>query len=356
MLTAVRTRSSLGYDSVSLAIGGQRHDITGDQTVLPPWRRRVLLYRLIDALPRGAWLLNWYRLRLGAIKHADLGQRRTEVQEMLHILRDVPFSVGGKDLVEVGAGWHPMLPAILRGMGARSIVMTDLSRHMTGSTVKSTIEYLLAHASGFADVTRCPENELAERWSALLPDGRDWTQVWQNQGITYRAPLDFTRSQLPSGSADLVYSNSCLNYVQAPILRSIMVESVRILRPGGFIAHNIHVYDDLAGRDPSLRPWNFLRYGADEWQQVGNAASHHQNRWRPQDYFDLAEGSGMEVLHTERVPVAMNAWDIDRSDLHLDFRNLPAEEITCSHYLLVAQKPGSAPSEPCTPTEQAPVS
>jgi SAM-dependent methyltransferase len=265
---------------------------------------------------------------------------------MARLLRAAAVSVHGKDLVEVGAGWHPLLPVFLYGMCARSIVMTDLRSRMTGSLVESTIEYFLAHSSELADVAGCAEEDLHRRWAALLPRGRNWNDAWQDQGITYRAPLDFARSQLPSESADLVYSNSCLNYVPAPDLGGIITESLRILRPGGFIAHNIHVYDDLAGRDPSIRPWNFLRFSADEWQRLGNCTAHFQNRWRPQDYFDLATGSGMVVLHEERIPFATNSGAIDRSELHADFSSLPAEEIRCGHYLLVARKPEAAVAAP----------
>jgi hypothetical protein len=318
--------------------------------MLPLWRRRVLLYRLISALPGGESLLDSYRVRLGGIKHADLGLRRNELQEMVHLLSVAAIGVHGKDLVEVGAGWHPMLAALLRGMGARSIVMTDLRSHMTGSLVESTIEYFLAHSSELADVAGCAEEDLNRRLSALLPGGRDWTQVWQDQGITYRAPVDFTRSRLLSESADVVYSNSCLNYVPAPVLRGIMSESQRILRPGGFVAHNIHVYDDLAGYDRSILPWNFLRFSADEWQRLGNCRAHYQNRWRPQDYFDLATGSGLVVLVDERIPFAAGLGDIDRSELHGDFSSLPDEEIRCGHYLLIARKPEAASTASSTPT------
>lgn len=314
--------------------------------MLPPWRRRVLLYRVASALPGAESLLDWYRLHLGGVQRLDLGQRTNELREMVHMLRMAGATVQGKDLVEIGAGWHPILPALLFGMGARSIVMTDLTRHMTGPLVDATIKYLLANSQEFADVAGCSEGTMHRRWSALLPGHRRWTDVWQSQGITYRAPLDFVRGRLPLESADLVFSNSCLNYVPAPVLRGVMTASLRLLRPGGFIAHNIHVYDDLAGHDPSIRPWNFLCYSEEEWQRLGNCRAHYQNRLRPRDYAELATGTGMVVLYDERVPLETSPADRDRLALHPDFRRLPIDEINCSHYLLVATKPDARSTLP----------
>jgi hypothetical protein len=135
-----------------------------------------------------------------------------------------------------------------------------------------------------------------------------------------------------------VYSNSCLNYVPTPILRGIVFESARILRPGGRALHDISVYDDLAGTEPSIPSWNFLRFGDEEWRRIGDSRVHHQNRCRPSAYAALVLESGMRVMWDECLAWSGGKVDLDRSLLHPSFRDLPAEEVLCGHYLLAAAK------------------
>ena len=111
------------------------------------------------------------------------------------------------------------------------------------------------------------------------------------------------------------------------------------MRPDGIIGHDLFVYDDMEIHDRNIRPWNFLRYGPDEWDRIGNSRIHYQNRGRPGFYAKLAVESGLRLVYEERVLFDVREEDIDRSVLHEDYRELPFDEIACSHYLLAAEKP-----------------
>jgi SAM-dependent methyltransferase len=262
------------------------------------------------------------------------------LREMPMLLGGSQTTVEGKDLIEVGAGWQPLLPALFHGLGARSIVMTDIRRHMRQHLVESTVDYCLERAGEIAALVGAEESTLRARWSALRPGRHRWMDVWGSRGITYRAPVDFQRSGLPSESVDIVYSNSCLNYVPTPILPGIALESARILRAGGRALHDISVYDDLSNADPSIPSWNFLRFGDEEWERIGNSRVHHQNRWRPRSYAALMIESGMRIVWDERLVGGGVTHDLERSLLDPRFRELPAEEVLCKHYLLAAAKWG----------------
>jgi SAM-dependent methyltransferase len=306
--------------------------------MLPRWRWRVLAYRMVDALPGGERLFDWYKVSFGALREFDLGQRNYLLREMPKLLRGSQTTIEGKDLVEVGAGWHPLLSALLHGLGARSIVMTDIKRYMRQHLVAWTVEYCLDHAGEIAAYVGAEESTLRARWLGLRPGKHRWEDVWKSHGIAYQAPLDFRQSGLPSESVDIVYSNSTLNYVPAPILPGIALESARILKPGGRALHDISVYDDFSSSDPSISSWNFLGFGDEDWERMGNSRLHHQNRWRPSWYAALMIESGMKIVWEECLPGSDAKPDLDRAFLYPRFRDLPAEEILCRHYLLAAVK------------------
>jgi SAM-dependent methyltransferase len=225
--------------------------------------------------------------------------------------------------------------------------MTDIARHVRGQLVEDVLDYLLGHAPEIAEIAGRDEATLRARWSSLRPGGDDWLAVWRKGGISYRAPLDLTRNSLPEESADVIFSNDCLGYIPAPTLESLMNESARILRPGGFVAHDVTVYDDRTIQDGSIPPWGFLAYSEKDWGRIGNARLHFQNRLRPAQYARLATTHGLRMLYEERTMFdAQDAESIARSRLHPDYRDLPVEEILCRHYLFAAEKSSAASRDP----------
>jgi len=311
--------------------------------MLPHWRRTVLAYRVIGALPGGEHLFDWYKVSFGGLRRFDLARRGYLLREMPMLLRGAQATIEGKDLIEIGAGWHPLLPVVFHGMGARSIVMTDISRHLRQELVEQTVEFCLEHADEIAALVDADAATLKVRWSALRPGRNRWLDVWESRGITYAAPMDFGHSGLPAESVDIVYSNSCLNYVPMSNLREIAAESTRILRPGGQALHDISVYDDLASGQPSIPGWNFLKFGDEEWERIGNSRIHYQNRCRPISYAALVVESGMRIVWDEHILGSLGEADLDRSVLDPRFKALPAEEILCWHYLLAAERLAASP-------------
>ena len=321
--------------------------------MVPNWRRRVLVFRVLGALPRSEQLIDSYRLRLGTLRRVDLDGKLGGLLEMVRLLRLAERTVDGRDLVEIGSGWHPLLPTVFYGLGARTILMTDIARHVRRELVEDVLDYCLGHAREIAEIVGRDEARLKTRWSSLRPGGHDWLEVWKDRGISYQAPFDLTRNALPAASADVIFSTDCLGYVPEPGLMTLAKESTRILRPGGFVAHDVTTYDDRTIQDRSIPFWGFLFYSEREWQRVGNSRLHYQNRWRPAQYARLVAQNGLRMLYEERVPLdAREATGLDRSSLHPDYRDLPTEEILCRHYLFAAAKPLSTPGRPVSPSIQ----
>ena len=98
--------------------------------MVPAWRKRVLAYRALGGVPGAERLLDWYRPRFGRLKRIDLEDRQKALAEMMRLIRGAGRTVEGKDLIEIGTGWHPLLAVLFHGLGADTIVMTDIVRHV----------------------------------------------------------------------------------------------------------------------------------------------------------------------------------------------------------------------------------
>lgn len=265
------------------------------------------------------------------VRPFNLNNRWYAIVEMLQILRMAGIRVEGKDWAEIGTGWQPLLGPLYYGLGVRSIRLTDINANVHGDFVERALEFLILRAGEIAPLAGVPAETLEARWRELLPKGADWRKVFAARGLTYDAPLDFTKTGWASGSVDGIYSNSCLCYIPTPILRGIFQESARVVKKGGFIAHNVDPVDILTGT------MQYLNYTEEEWDRVGNSRLHWQNRLRPAAFTKMAKESGFEIVYEERLPFP-KPQKIDRAALHPEFRDLPESELLTFHFLFAGRR------------------
>ena len=287
--------------------------------------------RFIGNLPAGDRLFDLFRFYFGDLRKHNLEVRWKSVCEILTMLRRASIPVEGKDLAEIGSGWHPVFAPLMYGLGAASIKMTDISPHARDEFVAVSVRFLLAHVREISDLSGVPAELLEQRWRALLQDG-PWRQTFARHGIHYSAPLAFSEAKWAENSLDLIFSNSCLGFIPKPIVTSIFAASFRLLRSGGNIAHNIDGVDCLIGG------LGFLKYSQEEWERVGCCKLHYQNRLRPMDYIQIATTAGFEITYENRTPLP-NPEMLNREQLHADFKLLPESELNCFHFLFAARKP-----------------
>jgi predicted small metal-binding protein len=302
------------------------------------WRRKVIAYKTIGYLPFAEKIMDFARsVTITSRKPRGFP---TSIREMLQMLQKADKSVKGKRILEIGAGWQPVLPVLFFGMGTDSILMSDIVKHMRKSYVEATVRQFIDHAREIAGLTSISQDDLELRWRKILPRRGNWVKQWLDLGITYKAPFDMTTSKLPISSFDMIYSYSCMNYIPLVQLRRIFSESTRLLVRSGWIAHNIHVYDDLQSVDPEteITRMNFLCFSEKEWDRIGNCKLHYQNRLRPSSYVALARENSFRVVYSEMCPLCVPAGTLDRAKLDEEFKCLPDEEILCRHFLLVAEK------------------
>jgi hypothetical protein len=251
------------------------------------WQRKIVLMGMIGRLPASDWLLDCYRYYFGDIRPEH---RWYAIVEMLQIVAKANINVVGKDLAEIGSGWHPLLGPMFSAMGANTIRLTDIVPHIKTEYVDKAISFLLSRVKEISAHSGVPVETLEKRLRVMQPNGRDFRKVFQDQGITYHAPFDFTKTGWSEGSIDMVYSNSCFENISEPILSGIFSEMKRVLKKGGHIAHNLAPIDDLTD---SI---NYLRYSVKEWERIGTCKLHYQNRLRPARYTNLANHASFRTV------------------------------------------------------------
>jgi SAM-dependent methyltransferase len=118
-------------------------------------------------------------------------------------------------------------------------------------------------------------------------------------GIRYLAPRDARATGLPSSSVDFASSAATLEHIPAIDLVPLLAECRRLLRPDGAMSSRIDLRDHYAHFDPTISPYNFLRFGMRTWR-ILNPPLHHQNRLRRPDYLEAFATAGFHIVE-ERV-------------------------------------------------------
>lgn len=114
---------------------------------------------------------------------------------------------------------------------------------------------------------------------------------------------------IPSETVDFIWSHSVLEHVRHRDFEATMIELKRILKPDGFISHNVDIQDHL---DRSL---NNLRFPRKLWENEFFAgAGFYTNRIGYTQALDAMRGAGFNVISTdagrwEKLPVPKHKMD-----------------------------------------------
>src|SRR4029453_4939306 len=150
------------------------------------WWFKCAAQRFLSHIPLG-WRINglWSRKELQSTFDDYALQ---QALHQVHLLRRVGFVITDKVALEVGTGWHPIMPYVLRLAGCTKVILCDLHRYMTSNLLHVTIRQLreraplIAHELGI-------ELPMVER---VLPEStaKEFTTLLQESRFEYRSPYD----------------------------------------------------------------------------------------------------------------------------------------------------------------------
>lgn len=262
------------------------------------WRIKGAIQRVLGKVPAGERLHFHLQRRLGGLRTLDreIEAKVEDWRLMVGHLRTSGFKVAGTRFFEMGTGWYPTFPFCLYLTGAKSVETCDLNRHLDHELAQAMTKALTRHLDMLADETGTPRAEVEARHAALSAALARGESLEKATGgvVRYRAPADASKTGLPAGELDVVFSNSVLEHVPGDVIAACLRESRRILRPGGVVFHSVNCGDHYAYTDSKINQLNYLQFSDAEWERWNNAFL-YQNRLRAIDFTDLARAAGFTV-------------------------------------------------------------
>jgi hypothetical protein len=232
--------------------------------------------------------------------------------------------------MELGTGWHPVVPLALAVAGVDEVLSIDRNNLVRAANVGAVLRMFVEAAddgrlAGRLEVRRPDRVEIMR---SLAADPQVTAGRLADIGVAFLVG-DARGTDLPPASVDLFTSNNTLEHIPPEVLVDILVEMRRLAAPGAVLSHFIDLSDHYSHFDGSLSPYNFLRYSDSQWRLLNNRLV-FQNRLRVPAYRRLFSAAGLDLVdedgHTPQ-PVA----DIDSLRLPAALRAQPAADILVTH-------------------------
>lgn len=276
------------------------------------WRVKLIAKLVLSRLgiPYDGWR------RIGLFRHG--GMDRADYAEKifgLHIRRAFPDAqLDAKTVIEIGPGDSLASAVMAKAHGAGTTYLVDAGRF----------------ASRDVGLYRDLAASLASR--GLPAPDLNGTETLED--ILARCSAHYLTSgvealaHLPDHSVDLIWSHSVLEHIPLQQLPLLMSEMRRVLKPLGWISHNIDFQDHLA------YGLNNLRFSEKVWESPSmRNAGFYTNRVRARTLHRMVRDAGFEITKED-----FGRWPnlpIKRTSLDPAFRDLEEDEllIRTSHLL-----------------------
>lgn len=242
-------------------------------------KSKTVLFKCLDVLPRQAGFYLYHKLQELFGKDTidyKIESTRKSLETISRILDRNGFELKNKHIIELGSGWLPILPYLLKyDSNANRVDTYDINKHYKLSEiVKLNVLFSKKYgvpSSAFEGVFQLPKD------------------------IRYFPYTDICNGNFIN--ADLVVSRFVLEHIPLESIIKIHETFRKKLKSGSYIVHLISPSDHRAYSDDSISLYDFLKYSNEEWDRIQTKFDYH-NRLRLPQYLQLFE-KDFEIVSLE---------------------------------------------------------
>lgn len=318
------------------------------------WWAKAAILQFLSRCPGGRTVYRNLQ-DLGGTSRLDIAEYWPPRQILLELLLGSGFEPRGSRVLEIGTGWHPVLPLVLYLLGADEVVTIDLNPWLTPSSLAEAASQVVAASDRISSElkTRFASRRVAEiqKTSELARSPSQSIQtLLEALNIRYLQPVDARQTEFPAHTFDCFIHSDVFEHIPPEGLHAIMAESKRLLRPSGVHAARINPSDHFSEGNP-ITSVNFLKYSQQSWRWIGGSGLAFHNRLRGIDHLRAFERAGFNVVRarTDTDQQALDALENRDVVLHADFSAYTPQELACRTVYVVARNVSNdlAPASVC---------
>lgn len=297
------------------------------------WILKAVVQKTISYLPNANqvnFLFQKYITKGVDLTEAYLEDRLIHFRNHERLLTDEQKgALEGRHILELGTGWYPIIPICLFLSGAKKVTTIDISSYVNEERLFTTIRSILRYSEQgkLQQYLTCIDTERHARLEQLLKDKPSLPETMDALDIHYNVE-DARALSLPDDAVDYIVSNNTFEHVYPEVLKGILNEFKRVLKPTGKMSHFIDMSDHFAHLDSSITIYNFLQFKPSTWRLIDNDIQ-PQNRWRINHYRSLYAELGINILKEENRPGRVE--EVKSLTIAPPFNQLSAEDLAISH-------------------------
>lgn len=310
------------------------------------WEVKAAIQATLSRVPFG-YTLHRKLQDMGGSSHLDIEDHYGRKRKFLKRVEAQGLQISGKEYLEIGTGWHPVLPVLLHLLDAAQVTTIDVNPWLTRDSLVETMRAFQGIAERVAaDFGRdlIKTQATMDRLCALATDASvPVADVLKAANIRYGMPVDACKTPYEASSFDYVVSSNVLEHVPPDIIRGMFIESKRLLRPGGYNLHHVNPGDHFSVGDSRVTTVNFLRYSASTWHWIGGSGLAYHNRLRCVEYARMLEAAGFTVTYSDTEVDSRGLKALEQKQVfpHPDFASFTNEELSGNVIDVFAVAPAS---------------
>lgn len=274
------------------------------------------------------------------VNRASMVRRHLTALEWTGVERAGGPLPAGTSVLELGTGWHPVVPMIFFLLGADRIVTVDHVDHLSAAALAHTAQVVLdavddrsleAEVGGLAA-------ERVERLRRLAVSAATADLATSVAELRFERAIGDVLELRLDEPVDIAISNHVLEHVPEAILGPMLGACFSLCRPGGVMSHAVDLMDHGHYIDDRLSEFNFLRFTERQWRIVGNDVQ-YENRLRLPSYRAAYAGAGVPIDHEE--VLRSDVSEILRIPIAPEFRRFSLEDLAVQFAWFVSLRPAA---------------
>jgi SAM-dependent methyltransferase len=268
---------------------------------MPSWLIKAGLQNVMGLTPRPDalnYLFQKHVTHSVTLNEEWFEKKVRQVHRHLEKYRELTGILVPAQVLEIGTGWHPIVPIGFFLSGARGVTTVDIADLLRPETVGETIRWICDYADRGALTDLLP-SVLPERLEVLrrISASASTSSVpAMLQPLSIQALVRDARS-LPfeDASIDLIVSNNTFEHIKTDVLGDVIKELRRVIRADGVNSHYIDMSDHYSHFDESISNWHFLRYSDLVWKILDSPIV-PQNRLRISDHRAIHRAAQFRIV------------------------------------------------------------
>lgn len=289
--------------------------------------RYVLTAAALKCFSSGPWMRALYR-KLGNLAG---GRRRgggampsyymERIKRMLLLQREHNLVRNGDRIIELGTGWLHWEALTIRLFYDVQAVVFDVWDNRQLSGLKNYVAQLNPMLK---DGLGLSAGEIARAQSLVQAIARvnSFEELYRLLGFEYVVNASGSLAEFPRDSFQLVVSGGVLEHVQREAVPELFKETVRIVKPGGWVLHSIDIQDHLSYYDGAVSKKFYLTFSDRTWKYLFENKVQYFNRLQRGEWLDIFRSVALELVDEGGWNVSVDKLKLAERFAHMDRRDL----------------------------------